>query len=209
MFIFILKMEQPMLRERSALLVDSKERMQRVKKYLEELQALDLTKVEEEQQLVKRRSLQISLELQDMMDNLLQLESNSQMYNEEESAGQQCSDPSVCFFGMEWKAIFNTCRWISKELNTLLECLLEENIVGYSRLERMLVEIEGLENNVLNHKVAVFRDIAVHGPIASGALKEPSLERSHSCRDRGQGESVKHTGTKSGSLRGLFKRSKR
>ena len=77
-----------MLRESSALVVDSKERMQRVKKYLEELQVLDLTKVEEEQQLVKRRSLQIYLELQDMKDNIMQLVSNSQVYNEGESEGQ-------------------------------------------------------------------------------------------------------------------------
>ena len=52
----ILKMEQSLIRERSALVVDSRERLQRVKKYLEELKALDLTKVEEEQQMVKRRS---------------------------------------------------------------------------------------------------------------------------------------------------------
>ena len=172
MLIFPLRMEQYLIRESSALVVDSTERMQRVKKYLEELQVLDLTKVEEEQQLVKRRSLQISLELQDMKDNLMQLSSNSQMNNEGESEGQQCSDPSVTFFGLEWKAVFKTCRWISKELNTLLEHLLEENVVGSSRLEKLLVEIGELENDVMNHKVAVFRDISTYGTIASGALKD-------------------------------------
>ena len=198
-----------MLRESAALVVDSKERMQRVEKYLEELQVLDLTKVEEEQQMVKRRSLQISLELQDMKDNLMQLSSNSQMNNEGESEGQQCSDPSVTYFGMEWKAIFKTCRWISKELNTLLEHLLEENVVGSYSLEKLLVEIGGLENDVMNHKMAVFRDISVYETISSNALKEHQLERSHSCKDRGQRERVKPKCTKSGSLRGLFKKKRK
>ena len=170
---------------------------------------MDLTKVEEEQQLVKRRSLQISLELQDMKDNLVQLSGNSQVPNEEENEGQQCSDPSVRFFGMEWKAIFKTCRWISKELDTLLEHLLAEINDGSSRVEKLLVEIRGLENDVMNHKMAVFRDISVYETISSNALKEHQLERSHSCKDRGQRERVKHTSTKSQNLRGLFKKKRK
>ena len=144
-----------------------------------------------------------------MKDNLMQLLRNSQVYNEEESVGKQCSDPSVRYFGMEWKAIVKTCRWISKELDTLLEYLLEENIVGSSMLEKLLVEIGALENDVMNHMVAVFRDNAVFGTIASGALKEQGLERSHSCRDRRQREMIKPTSTKYGSLRGLFKKKKK
>ena len=103
MVIFTLKMEQQMMRESSVLVVDSRERMQRVKKYLEELQALGLTKVEEEQKLVKRRSLQIYMELQDIKDNIMQLSGKGQVSNEGESEGQQCSDPSVRFLDQSYE----------------------------------------------------------------------------------------------------------
>ena len=86
---------------------------------------------------------------------------------------------------------------------------MNKNIVGSSRLERLLVELGGLENDVMNHKMAVFRDISVYGTISSNALKEHQLERSHSCKDRGQRERVKPKCTKSGSLRGLFKKKRK
>ena len=66
-------MDQAQTRESSGLLVENIKIMQRVQKYLEELQTTGLTKVDEEQMLVRRRAAQICLELQDMKDNLRRL----------------------------------------------------------------------------------------------------------------------------------------
>ena len=72
--------------------------------------------------------------------------------------GKRCTDPSIKFFGLEWKVLLRKCRWISKELNMMLEHHGEENTVDYSQLEIMLVELGGLEDDVTSLTIAVCRE---------------------------------------------------
>ena len=125
-------MDQAETRESSGLLVENIKIMQRVWKYLDELQAKGLTKVEEEQKLVKRRAAQISLEIQGMKDNLRKMVIYDEVPEEVEDVERedtQCPDPSIQVFGIEWKVVLRKCRWINKELNMMLEHLAEENTI--------------------------------------------------------------------------------
>ena len=81
--------------------------------YLEHLEQIGLTVDEEEQMLVKRRCLQISLELQDMKDCLVDGARDILSFQEiDQYYDPNCllSDPSVRFFGLEWKPVFSTCK---------------------------------------------------------------------------------------------------
>ena len=130
----------------------------RVMKYLKLLKQIGLTLDEEEQRLVKRKVLQICLELQDMRDclvegarNILSIQEIEQYYD------PNCllADPSVRFFGFEWKPVFSTCKKIYQDMVIFWAHLVEENTVDCRLLRKTLSALDKLENDVENHGLAV------------------------------------------------------
>jgi hypothetical protein len=90
-----------------------------VTNYLQVLKHLVLTSDSKEQNLAKRRVLQIYLELQDMKDCMKEGARDILYRQEIEQLDNQHyhdTDPSVRFFGLEWRSVFNICKEIYKDM---------------------------------------------------------------------------------------------
>ena len=126
--------------------------------YLEHLEQIGLTVDEEEHILVRRRCLQISLELQDMKDCLVEGARNILTMQGIEDIDNQLyldTDSSVRFFGLEWRTVFKICLKIYQDMTTFWTLLEEPHIVNYNLLARTLSALDKLEYDVGNHDVAV------------------------------------------------------
>jgi hypothetical protein len=132
----------------SAVWKENQARHCRVTNYLQVLKDLAFTSDIEEQKLVKRRILQICLELQDMKDcmkegarSLLSIQEIEQLDNRD----YHDTDPSVRFFGLEWRSVFTICEDIYQE----------EHTMNHTILARVLSALNKLEYDVGNHAVAL------------------------------------------------------
>ena len=130
----------------------------RVMEYLEHLEQIGLTVDEEEQMLVKRRCLQISLELQDIKDCLVEGARNILTMQGIEDIDNHLyldTDPSVRFFVLEWRTVFKICEKIYQDMTTFWTLLEETYTVTSNMLARTLSALDKLEYDVGNHDVAV------------------------------------------------------
>jgi hypothetical protein len=137
---------------------ENQARHARVPNYLQVLKHLALTSDTEEQKLAKRRVLQICLELQDMKDCMKEGARNILFRQEIEQLDNQHyhdTDPSVRFFGLEWKSVLNICEEIYQDMSSFWTQLEEENTVTYIILSRTLFRLNKLEYDVCNHAVAL------------------------------------------------------
>jgi hypothetical protein len=130
----------------------------RVTSYFQVLKHLALTTDQEEQKLAKRRVLQICLELQDMKDcmkegamNILSRQEIEQLDNQQ----YHDTDPSVRFFGLEWRSVSKICEEIYQDMTSFWTQLEEENTVNTIQLVRSLSALNKLEYDVSNHAVAL------------------------------------------------------
>ena len=126
--------------------------------YLQVLKHLALTSNTEEQKLAKRRVLQICLELQDMKDCMKEGASNILCRQEIEQLDNQHyhdTDPSVRFFGLEWRSVFNICEEIYQDMSSFWTQLEEENTVNPIVLARTISALNKLDYDVGNHAIAL------------------------------------------------------
>ena len=157
------------------------------------LKQIGLTLDEEEQRLVKRKVLQICLELQDMRDclvegarNILSIQEINLYYD------PNCllSDPSVRFFGLEWKPVFSTCKKIYQDMVIFWAHLVEENTVDCRLLRKTFAALDKLENDVGNHGLAV---LETRFSSAGTMVEQNQDTRRNSCHQY----KIKHEETKS------------
>ena len=140
----------------AALHKENRDRHGRVVNYLKVLKKIGLTLDQEEQVLVKRRVLQICLELEDMKDSLVQSARNILSMEEmDQLDDEHYNDPSVRFFGLEWRTVLTLCDSIYQDMVMFWAQLAEENTVDCSKLERTLAALDKLEHDVGNHALAV------------------------------------------------------
>ena len=110
---------------------------ERVMKYLQVLKDIGLTLDEDQQKMVRRRALQICLELQDMKDCLRDSARNIHLRQEMEILGlEECSgtDPSVRFFGLEWNPVCKMCDEIFEDMDSFWTELKKNNTVDAALL---------------------------------------------------------------------------
>ena len=65
------------------------------------------------------------------------------------------ADPSVRFFGFEWKPVFSTCKKIYQDMVIFWAHLVEENTVDGRLLRKTLSALDKMENDVENHGLVV------------------------------------------------------
>ena len=65
------------------------------------------------------------------------------------------TDPSVRFFGLEWRAVFNICEEIDQDTTSFWTQLEEKNTVNPIELARTISALNKMEYDVGNHSVAL------------------------------------------------------
>ena len=105
----------------SAVCKENEARHSRVTNYLQVLKDLAFTSDTDEQKLVKRKVLQICLELQDMKDCMKEGARSILARQEIEQLDNQHyhdTDLSVRFFGLEWRPVFTICEDIYQDMTS-------------------------------------------------------------------------------------------
>ena len=102
--------------------------------------------------------MQISLELQDIKDCLVEGARNILTMQGIEYIDNHLyldTDPSVRFFGLEWRTVFKICEKIFQDMTTFWTLLEETNTVTTNMIARTLSALDKLEHDVGSHDVAV------------------------------------------------------
>ena len=147
-----------------------------VVKYLKVLRKIGLTVDEEEQRLVKRRVLQICLELQDMKDCMLKVAKDIQSIEQLDDQDSLLTDPIVSN-SLGW----NICRNIYKDMVMFWAHMVEENTVDCKLLMKILAALDKLENDAENHGVAVLEKRSSSEMSFSQIMEQKPDTRSNSC----------------------------
>ena len=91
------------------------------------------------------------------------------------------TDPSVMFFGLEWRTVFKICEKIFQDMTTFWTLLEETYTVTSNILARTLSALDRLEYDVGNHDVAVHekRFIVEQLVIEEGQEQKSSRRATH------------------------------